>query len=178
LRRRRLLLAAPLLLGGCAFLKNLFGRRKPPPPPAPEVRYVVGPPYQADGVWRYPREQFDYDETGLAIAIGAHGPFTTDGARYDPTALIAAHRTLQLPCVARVTNLETGLQVAVRIDDRGPEQPSRLLALSPRAITLLGAGSTPGVWRVRVEVLEAESRALADSVSGSQLPPLAAPERR
>ncbi len=171
--RRRLLLAAPLLLGGCSFLRNLFGRRKPAPAPAPEVHYVLGRPYETGAVWRYPRERFDYDETGLAIAIGAHGPFATDGALYDPTALIAAHPTLQLPCVARVTNLETGLQVAVRIDDRGPEQPSRLIALSPRAMTLLGAGSTAGVLRVRVQVLEAESRALAESLPGSQPPPLA-----
>ncbi len=161
LPRRRLCLMLPLALAGC----SLFRRRRPPPPVG--VRYVLGPPYQAGGVWRYPRAQFDYDETGLAQPFAAHGPSCTDGAPYDPTALIAAHPTLQLPCVVQVTNLETGRGVAVRVDDRGPASPARLLALTPRAMALLGPGSTPGVLRVRVQVIEAPSRALADSLPGA-----------
>ncbi len=164
--RRRLLLAAPLGFSGC----SLF--RRQPPPAAIVVRYLVGAPYQADGVWRYPRASFDYDETGLAQAFGPHPPLCTDGAPYDATALIAAHPTLQLPCVVRVTNLETGRQVAARVDDRGPDSPTRLLALTPRAITLLGGGAVPGVLRVRVQVMEAESRALAASLAGSEAPRL------
>ncbi len=158
--RRRLFLGLPFAASGC----SLF--RRPPPAPAVAMHYIVGAPYQIGGVWRYPQAQFDYDETGLAEAFGPQGPFCTDGAPYDPTALIAAHRTLQLPSVVSVTNLETGRQVAVRVDQRGPASPARLLALTPRAMTLLGAGSTPGVLQVRVQVQEAESRALAATLSG------------
>jgi rare lipoprotein A len=172
--KRRLLLAAPIAaVAGCTLLRR---RRKPPTPP-PEAHYVVGRPYQADGVWRYPRESFDLDETGLASVIGDHGPLCTDGARYDPTALVAAHPTLQLPCVARITNLETGLQVVLRIDDRGPASPARAVALSPRAAELLGPGSDTDaagapVLQVRLQVLEVPSRALADALPGGQAVPL------
>ena len=166
LPRRRLLLTLPLACSGCSLL-----RRRPPPPPV-SVRYVVGPPYLAGGLWRYPRAQFDYDDTGLAEAFGPHAPLCTDGAPYDPAALIAAHPTLQLPCVAQVTNLETGRAVAVRIDDRGPASPARLLALTPRAMLLLGPGGTPGVLRVRVQVLEGPSRSVADVLAGAQPPSL------
>lgn len=166
--RRRLLLAAPFAaISGC----SLFHRH--PSPVSAAVRYIVGAPYRAGGLWRYPRAQFDYDETGLAQAFAPHAALCADGAPFDPAALIAAHPTLQLPCVAQVTNLETGRSIAVRVDDRGPDSPARLLALTPRAMLLLGLGSTPGVLRVRVQVLEAQSRALADSLAGAQPPLLA-----
>jgi len=90
---------------------------------------------------------------------------TADGELYDPRALSAAHRTLQLPAVLRVTNLATGRQVLVRLSDRGPEAPGRLIALSPRAAELLGAGEQ-AAFAVRVQVEEAESRQLADELGG------------
>jgi rare lipoprotein A len=158
-------LAAPLAIAGCA----LFRRRRKTSLGSQTVRYVLGAPYQAGGLWRYPRESFSYDETGLAQVFGPHGSDCTDGAPYDPTALIAAHPTMQLPCVAQVTNLQTGLQIAVRIDDRGPESPARLLALTPRAMLLLGPGPAPGVLLARVQVLEAPSRTLADSAGAKPL---------
>ncbi len=164
MRRRGLVaVAIAAALPGCA----LFRRRKPAAPPA-LLRYAIGPPYQAGGVWRYPRESFDAVETGLATVIGAHEAFATDGVRYDPTALVAAHPTLQLPCVARVTNLETGLSLLVRLDDRGPASPARALALSTRAARLLGAASAASVLRVRIEVQEAASRALADALAADR----------
>jgi rare lipoprotein A len=181
LKRRALVAAplglAPLALGtplalmalglpGC----SLFRRPRPPPTPPPATHYVLGRPYQAGGVWRYPREALDLDETGLAAVIGSHGPLCTDGARYDPDWLIAAHPTVQLPCVAQVTDLLTGRQVQVRIDDRGPDSPSRALALSPRAASLLGgatadAAGQPVLW-VRLQVLEEPSRMVLDAVGG------------
>ena len=165
--RRACLLLALLALAGCTaggngFFDRLFGRARPAPPPPP-LHYVVGAPYQALGLWRYPQEQFGDDETGLATVIGAHPPLTTDDERFDPTALTAAHATLQLPALARITNLENGRQVVVRVNDRGPVPPNRVVALSPRAAELIGAGDGA---RVRVQVLEAESRQLASELQG------------
>jgi rare lipoprotein A len=135
------------------------------------AHYVVGQPYQAGGVWRYPRAQFDYDETGVATVIGVHPRLTTDGELYDTGLLAAAHRTLQLPAIVRVTNLETGRQVLVRLNDRGPDSPGRLIALTPRAADLLGAGGQ-AAFAVRVQVEEAESRQLAAELNGDDAPHL------
>lgn len=164
---RRVATAAVALLGlaGC----HLLGRQ---PAPAPGLHYEIGQPYQADGVWQYPRAQFDLDETGLAVATTRTHGLTADGETADPTALAAAHPSLQLPAIARVTNLETGLQVLVRVNDRGPAQRGRAIALTPRAIDLLGGRGSP-VLRVRIQVLEAESRQLARELSGAEGPALA-----
>ncbi len=151
-------LAAAAALGGCL-------RRAPPEPPPAPAHYVVGAPWSARGVWHYPAERFAYVATGLA-AIATRGAGTTaDGERYDPAALAAAHATLQLPAVLRVTDLETGRAVLVRVDDRGPEDPGRLLALTPHAAAVLGI-APGGVAQVRVEEDAALSHALADSLHG------------
>lgn len=126
------------------------------PRPAANPRYVLGEPYRSGGVWRYPRESFDYSDTGLATVYDGRG-LTANGEAFDETALAAAHATLQLPALARITNLETGRQVLVRINDRGPGTPARLIGVTRRTASLLGAAN-PGAFRVRVQVQEAESR--------------------
>ena len=122
-------------------------------------RYVLERPYQSDGVWRYPREDFAYTDTGLATVYDGSGR-TADGEGFDATALAAAHPTLQLPALARVTNLENGRQVLVRINDRGPASAARLLGITRRTAELLGAPGATAL-RVKVQVQEAESRAMA-----------------
>jgi rare lipoprotein A len=170
LRRAAALAAALVGLVGCHLLPHRAA------PPAPH--YVLGTAYQADGVWHYPRPQFDLDETGLAVATSRAAGLTADGEAADPKALAAAHPSLQLPALARVTNLDTGLQVLVRVNDRGPVPRGRMLALTPRAIALLGGAGRP-VLRVRLQVLEAESRELAADLAGADgpvLPVAAAPQ--
>lgn len=135
-------------------------------PPHPAIRYTVGAPYQADGIWRYPRAEFSYDATGIAaVYSGRHARFTADGERYSPEAFAAAHPTLQLPAIARITNLENGRQIVLRINDRGPADPARILAVTPRVASLLGF-SPGGTARVRVQVLPGPSQALALSLPG------------
>ncbi|MBC7798987.1 MAG: sporulation and cell division repeat protein, partial [Gemmatimonadaceae bacterium] len=128
------LLLLPLALAGC----GLF--RKPVPPPAPEPRYVVGAAYQAGGAWFYPREEFRLDATGLAVILPDRTGLTANGEARDGSAMAGAHDTLQLPAVARITNLETGLQVLVRINERGPASPGRLMGLTRRSAERLGMG--------------------------------------
>ncbi len=144
---------AALPVAGCGW----FGASVQPPRSA---HYVLGTAYQAGGVWYYPRARYSADETGLAgVQPTNHPVLTTDGEAFDQTVLAAAHQTLQLPAIARVTNLENGRQIEVRINDRGPASPARLVAVTRRAAELLGFADA-GVARVRLEVLEPESRAV------------------
>ena len=154
-----------LLLLGLA----LMGCTARQPPPASDVhpQYVVGGAYQADGVWMYPRESFQMEASGLASVLPDKTVLTANGERADGTALTGAHATLQLPAIVRVTNLETGLQIRVRVNDRGPpEGAHRLLGLSRHAAQRLGIASD-GVARIRMMVDDGPSQALRDQVRGS-----------
>ncbi len=125
------------------------------------------------GVWSYPREDFGLVQTGLA-AVAADtraGRRTANGEVHDPAALTAAHRTLQMPAVVRVTNLETGLELEVRVNDRGPASPGRVVELSRRAAELLGV--RPGApAQVRLAVVAESSRALAAGLPSPEVPRL------
>ena len=93
--------------------------------------YKVGNPYQIDGTWYYPHEQPDYDETGIASWYGPtfYGHHTANGEMYDGAELTAAHRTLPMPVNVRVTNLDNGKSVVVRVNDRGPYAKGRIIDL-------------------------------------------------
>ena len=113
--------------------------------------YKVGGPYEIDGTWYYPREQPDYDETGIASWYGPnfYGKATANGELYDGAGLTAAHRTLPMPVNVRVTNLENGKSLIVRVNDRGPYAKGRIIDVSPRVAQLLGFYAQ-GTARVRV----------------------------
>jgi rare lipoprotein A len=145
-----------------------------PPPISPH--YVLGAPYQASGAWYYPRENYEGQETGLATVYpSGHADLTADGEAFDQTALAAAHQTMQLPAVARLTNLENGLQILVRINDRGPATPHRLIEVTRRTASLLHFAD-PTAVRVRLDVLPAESHDAVDAVPGApKLTLMAAP---
>lgn len=143
------------------------------PPPA-NPHYVLGAPYRAGGTWYYPHESYEGQETGLATIYPANHPeLTANGEAFDQTALAAAHQTLQLPAIVRLTNLENGLQLLVRINDRGPATPHRMIEVTRRVATLLRFPSDAAV-RVRLEVLPKESRAAVDAVPGAPKLDLAA----
>jgi rare lipoprotein A len=128
----------------------------------PQGRYKVGKPYKINGKWYYPAVDYDYDEVGYAswYGPGFHGKKTANGEIYNENALTAAHKTLPMPSIVRVTNLENNRVLVVRINDRGPYVDGRIIDLSRRAAQLLGM-ERKGVARVRVEVMEAESRKIA-----------------
>lgn len=98
-----------------------------------------------------------YVETGLATWYAPyHNHRSADGEIYDGKQLTAAHKTLPLNSVARVTNLDTGKSAILRITDRGPFVGDRILDLSPTAAKAIGLWSA-GLAKVRVEVLYAPS---------------------
>ncbi|HYK80497.1 MAG TPA: septal ring lytic transglycosylase RlpA family protein, partial [Micropepsaceae bacterium] len=125
----------------------------PPPPPSVMANpvYKVGSPYQVGGVWYYPQEQPAYDETGIASWYGMDydGHLTADGEVFDRNAVSGAHPTLPMPVNVRVTNLQNGRSLVVRVNDRGPYVNGRILDLSEHAADLLGFRLN-GLARVRV----------------------------
>jgi len=117
--------------------------------------YKTGRPYQVGGRWYYPlASAAGYDQIGTASWYGRdfHGRKTANGERYDMHALSAAHKTLPLPTLVRVTNLENGRSVVVRVNDRGPFARNRLIDLSYAAARSLGFVNK-GTARVRVQAL-------------------------
>ena len=130
--------------------------------------YKVGQPYSIDGVTYVPMEEFQHVETGVAswYGPGFHGKNTANGETYDQHDRTAAHRTLQMPSVLRVTNLENGQSTVVRVNDRGPFARSRILDVSQVAAEELGM-TRNGTARVRIDQLEAESQAVKQiAISG------------
>ncbi len=126
-------------------------------------------------MWHYPRDEAALDATGLATLIPpGHPPLCTDNAPYDPRAMQAAMADVQLPAIATLTNLENGRAVRLRIDDRGPANPGRLIAVTQGVARLLGMR---GPTRVRVRFDVAANLALAQQLDapGEHIPMTAAP---
>ncbi len=142
------------ILAGCAYNTDdpMAMEGKPYKP------YIVGSPYQVNGKWYYPRENFGYDKVGVAswYGPGFDGRRTANGETYDMDLMTAAHPTLPMPTLVNVTNLENGRSITVRINDRGPFHGNRIIDLSRRAAEELGL-KRDGVGKVRVRVLRTAS---------------------
>jgi rare lipoprotein A len=146
-------------------------------PPAATPHYVLGQPYQSGGTWWYPSERHDLEETGLAAVYpDDHPPLTTNGEAFSQEALAVAHPTVQLPAIARLTDLQTGRSVLVRINDRGTPTPRRLVQVTKRVAALLGMPAD-GVAQVRLTVLPGPSEAAEQRVAGAPHLPIAAAPR-
>ncbi len=151
----------------------------PPPPPLANPQYKVGTPYQIAGVWYYPREEPDYDQTGIASWYGAnfHGRLTANGEIFDRSVISAAHPTLPMPVNVRVTNLDNGRSIVVRINDRGPFVRGRIIDLSEQAADLLGF-KLQGLARVRVSFISrADLNSLGPAPISQETPPEVATAR-
>lgn len=149
--RAALILGLMSLLAACASAGSRGGAPTPVvTDPAPIVSGTMRP-YQVRGRWYQPQEQPDYDEVGMASWYGDqfHGRPTASGERFDMHALSAAHKTLPLPGLVEVTNLETGRSLVLRVNDRGPFVDGRIIDLSRGAADQLGLLGQ-GVGRVRV----------------------------
>jgi rare lipoprotein A len=148
-----------------ALIAILAGCTKPPPPAPGPVTFTIGTPYQAGGEWIYPHDVNDYDVTGLSTTIDPSKapPYTADNELFDPNALAAASPVLQLPCIVTITNLVTGQSVDVRVNDRGPAMPGRVIAVTPRVAQLLNYPSG-GVVEVEVKLNQTLSMQLAGAL--------------
>jgi len=156
--------AAPLLLCLCTLVAGCRHRQvqAAAPPPVPEIpapAVPVSPPEQIPGA----HEHVLSSEVGIASWYGApyHNARAANGKIYDQDAFTAAHRTLPMGTVARVTNLRTRQSVIVTITDRGPFVPGRMLDLSRAAALKIGVWRT-GIARVRVDVLQIPANTSSD----------------
>ena len=109
-----------------------------------------------------------FSQRGMASWYGRpfHGRKTAIGERYDMRTMTAAHPTLPLPSYVRVTSLETGRSIVVRVNDRGPFAKDRVIDLSFAAAAKLGftdLGVTPVVVDLIVPAAENDSVAQAAS---------------
>jgi peptidoglycan lytic transglycosylase len=122
------------------------------PVPKGGGQYLVGHPYSVAGHSYYPREMESYTAVGMASWYGAafHGRRTANGEVYDMASITAAHPTMPLPSYARVTNLDNGYSIIVRVNDRGPFQGGRVMDVSARAAEVLGFKGV-GTARIKVE---------------------------
>ncbi len=173
------LVGAVFLLGGCSETQLLVHATKKlqTKEVKPQGVYKVGKPYEVNGVWYYPGVDYEYDETGIASWYGPnfHGKPTANGEVFDMNEVTAAHKTLPLPSRARITNLENGRSIIVRINDRGPFVNGRVLDASRKSAQMLGF-EKQGTAKVRVEILADESRMMAFKASPSQASQEAAKE--
>ena len=178
------LAAIAVILAGCAGSEPHVaggGHYRPGHP-----SYKVGAPYQINGVWYYPKVDYNYDETGVASWYGEafDQQVTANGEVFDLNELTAAHRTLPLPSIVEVTNLQNGRKMTLRVNDRGPYAQNRILDVSRRAAQLLGferSGTTPVHVRIlkddSIRVAEAAKRGstgdvvLAAAAVGAAVPP-------
>lgn len=135
--------------------------------------YKIGNPYKILGKWYYPKEDYSYTETGVASWYGAdfHAKYTANGEVYDMNTLTAAHRTLPLPSIVKVTNLSNGRSLILRVNDRGPFAKDRIIDVSKRGAQLLGYQGQ-GTTKVKVELLEKESKELKMALIGNQPEPV------
>ena len=127
--------------------------------------YKVEEPYEVKGIWYFPAEQSGYSEKGLAswyIPAG-DSALTANGEVYDANLLTARHKTLPLPSLVKITNLENGKEIVARVNDRGPMVNNRLMDVSQEAARQLEMPSS-GTVLVQVELLEKESKALRDKL--------------
>jgi rare lipoprotein A len=156
-------IAVGLMVAGCSSAKRdpFAGIGSPyyskaGPLPKGGGHYQLGDPYEVAGVQFTPREQPGYDKTGIASWYGPqfHRRMTSNGEWFDMNGLTAAHATLPLPSYAKVTNLENGRSVVVRINDRGPFVGTRIIDMSRRSAEVLGF-KPKGMAEVRVQYIGA-----------------------
>lgn len=165
---------AAFLLVGCTEVELASHVAKTTPLPIPDSSktkgtFKVGTPYKVAGKTYRPKETYSFEQTGIASWYGPqfHGKQTANGEIFDMYELTAAHKTLQMPSLVRVTNLENGRSIVVRINDRGPFSKGRVLDLSKRGAELLGF-KNQGTAKVKIQLLPYESKQIAEAAKRGQ----------
>ena len=129
-------------------------------------KYYVGSAYKVDDVQYIPVEDMTYNQTGVAgiIPTELNGSKTSNGETFDAAQMVATSKTLPLPTIARVTNLDNGQSIVVRINNRGPFVNTRLMDLSPAAAQKIGLN---GQGKVQIQVMAEESTTVKNATLGT-----------
>ncbi|MDB5455758.1 MAG: septal ring lytic transglycosylase RlpA family protein [Caulobacter sp.] len=155
------------------------GSRHAPPPGSTTGLRGTEKPYQIKGLWYYPRADPSYDQTGIGSWYGEqfHNRRTANGEIFDMDLPSAAHKTLPLPSLVEVINLDNGRRMTVRVNDRGPFVDDRIIDLSRAAADQLGY-RRDGVARVRVRYIGPAPKSPFDGQTMAAIaPPPAYPYR-
>ncbi|WP_051908749.1 septal ring lytic transglycosylase RlpA family protein [Candidatus Odyssella acanthamoebae] len=154
MKNHLIIIGLSALLAGCSCT--------PPTKAAKEICTGTKKPYKIQGKAYHPQDHYDYDEDGVAswYGPGFHQRPTSCGSIYDMHSYTAAHKTLPIPSVVEVTNLENGKNLKLVINDRGPFVDDRIIDLSKKAAQELGTHNK-GLVRVRVRAIPEESKDLA-----------------
>lgn len=153
---------------GPAVAPDLRHVQEPVPRKEPRSRYGNPASYTVLGRTYHVRESADgFVERGIASWYGNkfHGRRTSSGEPYDMYAMTAAHKTLPIPVHVRVTNLDNGKSVIVRVNDRGPFKDGRIIDLSYAAAHKL---AMTGTGTARVEIRALTESADADTSAASR----------
>ena len=145
--------------GGPSASIDISGLVEPVPRSEPRSRYGNRSPYSVLGKsYRVLDSAAGYHERGVASWYGTkfNGRATSSGELYDICSFTAAHKTLPLPSYVRVTNLDNGRSLIVRVNDRGPFHSGRVMDLSYAAAVRLGVDRM-GTARVELEAIAAEA---------------------
>jgi len=128
-------------------------------------KYYVGSAYKVDDVQYIPVEDLTYNQTGMAgiIPTELNGTKTSNGEIFDMNQMVATSKTLPLPTIARVTNLDNGQSVVVRVNNRGPFVNTRLMDLSPAAAQKIGMN---GQAKVQIQVMPEQTMAVKNATLG------------
>ena len=123
--------------------------------------YKIGEPYIIQDKMFFPEEDFSYREKGIASWYGQkfHGKKTANGEIFNMNLLTAAHRTLQLPSLVKVTNTSNKKSIILRVNDRGPFANDRIIDLSKESAKILDFKEM-GVVNVKVTYLPEETAEL------------------
>ncbi len=133
---------------------------------APAPKYYIGNAYKVEDVQYIPVEDLTYNQTGVAgiVPIELNGSKTSNGETFDITQMLATSKTLPLPTIAKVTNLDNGQSVIVRVNNRGPFVNTRIMDLSPAAAAKIGMN---GQTKVQIQVLPEQSIAVKNATLGA-----------
>ena len=136
---------------------------------APAPKYYIGTAYKVEDVQYIPVEDMSYNQTGVAgvIPTELNGTKTSNGETFDAGQMLATSKTLPLPTIARVTNLDNGQSVVVRVNNRGPFVNTRIMDLSPAAAQKIGLN---GQGKIQVQVMVNESNAVKAATLGTNTP--------
>lgn len=153
-----------IFITGCSETKFVINGMKKINSYTEKSNYKIGNPYKINGQWFYPEVNYEYDEIGIASWYGPnfHGKKTANGETFNQYKVSAAHKTLPLPSIVMVTNLENNRSLVIRINDRGPFVKGRIIDLSKKAAEKLRI-LKKGTAKVRVKVLEEESRRIVEN---------------
>ncbi len=136
---------------------------------APAPKYYIGSAYKVEDVQYIPVEDMTYNQTGVAGIIPAelNGTKTSNGETFDVNQMVATSKTLPLPTIARVTNLDNGQSVVVRVNNRGPFVNTRIMDLSPAAARQIGMN---GQAKIQIQVIPDQSMQVKNATIGATAP--------